>query len=86
MSEVSEMPQVECFPPDDHGFAERVGVLIAGPSPDGPFAAGIQALLRETYPLARISPRHELGSLDVRLVWYAFRDGSVVPVADGDTS
>ena len=43
-------------------------------------------VLRETYPLAVISPRHELAAVDGRRVWYAFRDGSAVPALDGATS
>jgi hypothetical protein len=51
-----------------------------------PFAAAVQALLRETYPLALISPRHELAALDGAQLWYAFRDGSAVPNVDRKTS
>ncbi|MEO6350424.1 MAG: hypothetical protein ABIP53_07215 [Candidatus Limnocylindrales bacterium] len=48
-------------------------------------AATVQALLRETYPLAVIRIRDEFAAFDRGTVWYAFRDGSVVPVATGET-
>ena len=83
--QVSELPLAVCFPRDDTGFAERVQILFDGPYAEPPFAAAVQALLRESYPLAVISPRHELAALDGGLVWYAFRYGSVVPVIDGET-
>lgn len=74
------------LPARDPGFAERVQTLLDGSHSEGPFAAAVQALLRETYPLAVISPRHELVAIDGGRVWYAFRDGLVVPNVDGDTS
>ena len=37
-------------------------------------------------PLAVISPRHELATIDGARVWYAFRDGSAVPNVDRATS
>ena len=85
-SPVNELPLALCFPRDDHGFAERVQILFDGSYAERPFAVAIQVLLRETYPLAVISPRHELASLDRELVWYAFRDGSAVPNVDRETS
>ena len=84
-SRVNEVPRAVCFPRDDREFAERVQMLFEGSHPERPFAAAVQALLRETYPLAVISPRHELAALDGRKMWYAFRDGSAVPDVDGDT-
>ena len=83
---MNEWPLAVCFPSEDGEFSARVQTLLAGPHADGPFAAAVQALLRETYPLAVISPRHELAALDGARVWYAFRDGSAVPFVDGDTS
>ena len=84
---MNKLPLAVCFPRDDPGFAERVQILFdVADSEDRPFAAAVQALLRETYPLAVISPRHELAALDGELVWYAFRDGSAVPTVDRDTS
>ena len=86
MNELPELPVAVCFPRDDRRFAERVQVLFEGSASETPFAAAVQALLRETYPLAVISPRHEFAALDGRRVWYAFRDGSAIPNVDGDTS
>ena len=76
---VSELPVAVCFPLDDPGFAERVHTLLGGPHLEPPFAAAIQALLRETYPLAVIHARKEFAALDREQVWYAYRDGSMVP-------
>ena len=75
-----------CFPRDDGEFAARVQALLDGSHSEWPFAAAVQALLRETYPLAVISPRHELAALDGAGMLYAFRDFSALPSADGDTS
>jgi hypothetical protein len=83
---MNELPLAVCFPRDDPGFAERVQLLFDGPHSEGPFAAAVQALLRETYFRAVISPRHELAALDGRRVCYAFRDGSAVPNVDRETS
>ena len=85
-SQMSEMPQAVCFPHDDGEFAERVHALLDGPPGEEPFAAAVQALLRETHPLAVISARTQLGAVDGGLVWYVFRDGSAMPPVDGDTS
>ncbi|MFO7531159.1 MAG: hypothetical protein R6W93_01770 [Candidatus Limnocylindrales bacterium] len=82
---MNESPLAVCFPRDDPGFAECVQTLLDGSHPEWSFAAAVQALLRETYPLAVISPRHELAALDGRRVWYAFRDFAAVPNVDGDT-
>ena len=84
-SELNEPPLAVCFPRDDPGFAECVQTLLDGSHAEWPFAAAVQALLRETYPLAVISPRHELAALDGRRVWYAFRDFAAVPNVDRDT-
>ena len=82
---MNELPLAVCFPRDDPGLAERVPTLFDGPHARRPFAAAVQALLRETYPLAVISPRNELASLDRGSVWYVFRDGSAVPNVDRET-
>jgi hypothetical protein len=82
---MNELSLAVCFPHDDRGFAERVQSLFDGSDPERPFAAAVQALLRETYPLAVISPRHGLAALDGGRVWYAFRDGSVVAYVDRET-
>jgi hypothetical protein len=79
---VDESPLVVCFPRDDPGFVERVRALFDGSHSDRPFAAAVQALLRESYPLAVISPRHELADLDGCRVYYVFRDGSLTPHLD----
>ena len=70
-----------CFPPDDPRFVGHVRDLIDAPGE--PLLAAVQALLRETYPLAVLSPRHPVAALDGRRVWYAIRDGSVLADADG---
>jgi hypothetical protein len=84
-SQMQELPLAVCFPRDDSAFAERIQTLLGSPHSERPFEAAVQALLRETYPLAVISPRHEFAGLDGGWVWYAFRDGSVVPNVDGET-
>ena len=81
----SGTPRAVCFPHDDARFAERTQALVDAAGPDGPITATLQALLREAYPLAVVAPRHELAAGDGRRVWYAFREGSVVPVADEAT-
>ena len=72
------MPLAVCFPRDDEAFAAHVQNCLDGSNGDGPFPAAIQALLRETYPLAVVAPRHVLAALDGAHVWYAFRDGLMV--------
>jgi hypothetical protein len=86
LSQMNESFVAVCFPRDDPGFAERVQILFEGSHSERPFEAAVQALLRETYPLAVITPRHGLAALDGRRVWYAFRDGSAIPNGKGDTS
>jgi hypothetical protein len=81
-----EMRLAVCFPRDDEAFAARVQACLDGSSGNGPFPAAIQALLRETYPLAVVAPRHDLAAIDGAQMWYAFRDGSMVPPVDGDSS
>jgi hypothetical protein len=85
-SQMNDIPRAVCFPRDDPQFAERVQDLLDGSDSDGPFAAAVQALLRETHPLAVIAPRNGLAALDRRRVWYAFRDGSAVPSVNRETS
>ena len=83
---MKKLPLAVCFPHDDPGFAERVQSLFDGSHSEEPFAAAVEALLRDTYPLAVISPRHEIAALDGGQVWYAFRDGAVVPDVGPETS
>ena len=83
---MTEKTHALCFPRDDARFAERVQGLVDVVGPHGPIAAAVQALLREVYPLAVVSPRHDLAAIDARWVWYAFRDGSLVPIGDGEPS
>ena len=64
-----------CFPPDDVAFSGAFSRLVEV-HPGQEFLAAVEALLRESYPLARISARHELAALDGRRVWYCFRDGT----------
>ena len=79
-------PLAVCFPRDDGEFAARVQTLLDVSHREWPFAAAVQAILRETYPLAVVSPRHELAAFDGAGVWYVFRDFSTLPSIDGDTS
>ena len=83
---MNESPLAVCFPRDDGEFAARVQTLLDDSDSEWPFAAAVQSLLRETYPLAVISPRHELAALDGARVLDAFRDFSALPSADRDTS
>jgi hypothetical protein len=83
---MNDTPLAVCFPCDDREFAARVQTLLGGSHPEWPFAAVVQALLRETYPLTVICPRHELAAVDGRRVWHAFRDFSTVLDVDGDPS
>jgi hypothetical protein len=83
---MNDTPLAVCFPRDDREFAARVRTLLGGSPAEWPFAAAVQALLRETYPLDVISPRHELAALDGAQVWYSFRDFSTVLDVDGDPS
>jgi len=73
-----------CFPHDDALFASSVQDLIEASRPDEPLQAAVQALLRKSYPMAVVSPRHALAALDGDRVWYAFRDGSLMPVFEGE--
>jgi hypothetical protein len=84
-SQLSEMPLLVCFPRDDPRFVERAQALLDGSHAEGPFASTVQALLRETYPLAVVRPRHALAGLGGGTLWYAFRDGSVVPIVKRET-
>jgi hypothetical protein len=79
-------PRAVCFPRDDVRFAERVQGLVDTAGPHGPITAAVQALLRDEYPLAVISPRHPLAAVDGGWVWYVFREGSLVPIVEETTS
>jgi hypothetical protein len=83
---MNEAPLAVCFPRDDGEFAARVQTFLEGSHPAWPLAAAAHPLPREPYPLAVISPRHELAGRDGRRVWHAFRDFSTVLNVDGDTS
>ena len=83
---MNESPLAVCFPRDDGEFVTRVQTLLDGSRSEWPFAAAVQALLRETYPQAVVSPRHELAALDSARVWYVFRDPATEPNVDGDIS
>ena len=80
---MNPLPRVVCFPRDDGGFATRVQMLFDDTHSEWPFAATVQVLLRDTYPLAVISPRHEPAGTRV---WFAFRDGSARPEVHGADS
>jgi len=66
-----------CFPRDDDAFVEQVRELVGIARKDAPLQAAIEALLRETYPLAVIHPRQSIAAFDGAVVWYVFRDGGV---------
>jgi hypothetical protein len=78
-------PLARCFPSDDSRFAAHAQGLFDAWRTSEPRATAVEALLRETYPLAVVHRRHELAAIDGRRVWYAFRDGSLVPVGEGHT-
>lgn len=77
-----------CFPRDDRDFGDHVERLVQESSEE-PMGAAIEALLRETYPLAVISPRQAMAAVDGQHIWYVYRDGAypkhqemVTPVDD----
>jgi hypothetical protein len=89
-----------CFPLDDDGFVVRVQQLVrlvdhvdrvAGtfqeaPAHGEPLQAAMEALLRETYPLAVVAPREARpASADGDRVWEVYRDGAFAP-RPGDLS
>jgi hypothetical protein len=76
---MAEAVRAVCFPRDDHEFSARVQQLVGLPLAGEPLLAAVEALLREIYPLARVSPRHPVAALDGLTVWYVFRDGTVLP-------
>lgn len=66
-----------CFPEDDADFVVQVHRLVQATDADAPLHAAVEALLRETYPLAVISPRQSMAAVDGTEVWYVFRDGGL---------
>ena len=77
---VTEEVRAVCFPHDDEAFVGRVRELVQtkrDTSTDR-MQAAIEALLRETYPLAVIWPRQAMAAIDGLRVWYVYRDGSVL--------
>ncbi|CAN5685628.1 hypothetical protein BH23CHL8_BH23CHL8_23080 [soil metagenome] len=83
-SAMTEAVRVVCFPHEDHAFVVRVRQLVIAPIALGePGLAVVEALLRESYPLAVVSQRHPLAALDRGRVWYVFRDGSIAPRPEG---
>jgi len=75
-------PSARCFPRDDREFAREVEAHLAA---DGaaPTPAEILVLLREKYPHVRIVERSALGAIELRPVWYVYRDGRPVAGHDG---
>ncbi len=74
-----------CFPHDDDGFCMRVQQLVQGSSSEqSPLYAAVEVMLRETYPLAVISPRQAMASADGRRIWYVYRDGAYVAHPEAD--
>ncbi len=66
-----------CFPEDDVVFVGQVRRLVRSTAADGALHAAVEALLRESYPLAVISPRQSMAAVDGTEVWYVFRDGGL---------
>lgn len=66
-----------CFPEDDAVFVSQVRQLVRATDADMPLHAAVEALLRESYPLAVISPRQSMAAVDGAEVWYVFRDGGL---------
>lgn len=73
-----------CFPREDGAFAAHVQRLVEAVTDDEPVWAAVEALLRESYPLAVISPRLGMATVDRVVVWYVYRDGTFLgpPSAD----
>ena len=65
-----------CFPREDDIFAGHVQRLVEAAPQDEPVWAAVEALLRETYPMALISPRLGMATVDRVAVWYVYRDGA----------
>ena len=65
-----------CFPHVDVTFDSHVRALLAAAPDQEPLWAAVEATLRETYPLAIISPRMGFVALDTDKVWYVYRDGT----------
>jgi len=65
-----------CFPRVDATFDSHVRALLGAVPDQEPLWAAIEATLRETYPLAIISPRMGFAALDTDKVWYVYRDGT----------
>ena len=75
---MTEAVSAICFPDDDASFAGRVRTLLTdGSLPGEPMRAVVEALLRDSYPLAVVSVRHSFAALDQRRVWYVYRDGGI---------
>jgi hypothetical protein len=65
-----------CFPRVDLTFDTHVRELLEAVPDRAPLWAAVEATLRETYPLALISPRMGFAALDAEMVWYVYRDGT----------
>lgn len=72
-----------CFPRDDPEFLVRVEQLIVASAGD-PVQAAMEATLRESYPLAVISPRQRMASTDGQRRWYVYRDGGYTSHEEAD--
>ena len=73
-----------CFPRDDDAFASHVQRLVEAAPQDEPVWAAVEALLRKTYPMALISPRLGMATLDRVVVWYVYRDGTFAAAPSPD--
>ena len=65
-----------CFPHEDDAFASHVQRLVEAAPREEPVWAAVEALLRDTYPMALISPRLGMATLGRVVVWYVYRDGT----------
>jgi hypothetical protein len=73
---MTEEVRAVCFPTDDVAFVSHVQRLLQDVPDRAPLWAAVEATLRETYPLALISPRMGIAALDIEKVWYVYRDGT----------
>jgi hypothetical protein len=87
-----DLVRAVCFPREDDAFATRVHRLVEGsadrmvdaPADGDAIHAVVEAILRQTYPMAIISPRIGMASADGAVVWYVFRDGTFLAAPRSD--
>jgi len=74
---MSASVQVHAFPRSDKTFVSFVEDAITSSRTVDPDA--LAARVQTAYPLARIVPQSSLGTLGGPLIWYAYRDGTLIP-------